>query len=109
VHELAITQEVVAMVAGRVGDARVSRVVLEIGKLAAVLPDAVRFCFDACIEGTALEGAALDIVEVPGVARCRSCAGRVQLDRPYGRCRCGSSDLDWLSGDELKIARVEVR
>lgn len=107
-HELAITQEVVAMVADRLGSARVSRVVLEIGKLSAVLPDAVRFCFDACIAGTPLEGATLDIVETPGVGRCRECAGRVVLERPYGRCECGSSDLEWISGDELRIKQVEV-
>ena len=107
-HELAITQEVVAMVVDRMGDARISRVVLEIGKLSAVLPDAVRFCFDACTPGTTLEGATLDIVETPGVGRCRACDGRVMLERPYGRCTCGSSDLEWLSGDELRIKQVEV-
>jgi hydrogenase nickel incorporation protein HypA/HybF len=108
VHELAITQEVVAIVRERVGDVRVSRVVIEVGKLAAVLPDAMRFCFAACSEGTPLEGAALDIIEVAGVGRCRACDARVELDRPYGRCSCGSSDLEWLSGDELRIKHVEV-
>jgi hydrogenase nickel incorporation protein HypA/HybF len=108
-HELAITQEVVAIVRERLGDARVTRIVLEIGKLSAVLPDAVRFCFDACVEGTPLAGATLEIVETAGLARCRSCDGHVQLDRPFGRCVCGSSDLDWVSGEELRIKQVEVQ
>jgi hypothetical protein len=32
------------------------------------------------------------------------------LDQPFGRCGCGSSELDWLAGDELKIInpRLEV-
>ena len=53
-HELGIAQEVVALVTERAGGARVTRVVLEIGKLAAVLPDAVRFCIDLCGEGTSM-------------------------------------------------------
>jgi len=38
-------------------------VTLEIGKLAAVLPESVRFCFDICSRGTLLEGARLEIIE----------------------------------------------
>jgi hydrogenase nickel incorporation protein HypA/HybF len=108
VHELGIAEEVLAIVAERSAGARVTRVVLEIGALAAVLPDAVRFCFDLAAEGTVAEGARLDIVEVPGRGRCRRCAEEVALDRPVGRCTCGSWELDWLSGDELRIREMEV-
>jgi hydrogenase nickel incorporation protein HypA/HybF len=107
-HELGIAQEVIALVSEHAHGARVTRVVLEIGKLAAVLPDAVRFCFDLCGEGTVVEGASLDIIETPGRARCRACGGDVWLDRPFGRCGCGSTDLDWLSGEELKVKEFEV-
>jgi hydrogenase nickel incorporation protein HypA/HybF len=107
-HELAITQEVIAIVEARLAGARVTRIVLEIGKLSAVLPDAIRFCFDACVEGTGLEGATLEILETPGVGRCRACDARVELERPFGVCRCGQSDLEWLSGDQLTIKQVEV-
>jgi len=107
-HELGIAQEIVEQVSEYARGARVTRVVLEIGKLAAVLPDAVRFCFDLCGEGTVLEGASLDIIETPGRARCRACGGEVSLDRAFGRCGCGSTDLDWLSGEQLIIKEFEV-
>jgi hydrogenase nickel incorporation protein HypA/HybF len=107
-HELGITQEIVAIVTERARGARVTRVVLQIGKLSAVLPDAVRFCFELCSEGTVVEGARLDIIETPGRARCRSCGREVMLERPFGRCECGSSDLDWLGGEELNIQAMEV-
>jgi hydrogenase nickel incorporation protein HypA/HybF len=107
-HELGIAQEIVALVIEHSRGARVTRVVLEIGKLSAVLPDAVRFCFDLCGEGTVVEGASLDIIETPGCARCRVCGGGVSLDRPFGRCECGSTDLEWLSGEELKVKEFEV-
>src|SRR5262245_7810779 len=107
-HELGIAQEVVEIVCQRVQGARVKRIVLQIGKLSAVLPDAVRFCFDLCTAGTAAEGAELEILEPPGLARCRACGDDVMLDRPFGQCGCGSTDLEWLSGEELKIQEVEV-
>jgi hydrogenase nickel incorporation protein HypA/HybF len=109
VHELGLAQEIVDVVSETVGTDRVARVVLEVGALALVLPDALRFCFDLATADTPLEGAELEIVETPGRARCRDCGGDVALTRPFGRCACGSSDLDWLSGEELRIKTVEVR
>lgn len=107
-HELWITQEIIAIVSERARGAKVRRVVIEIGKLSAVLPDAVRFCFDLCGEGTVVEGAQLEILETPGRARCRQCGAEMLLDRPFGRCACGGTDLEWLAGEELKIKEMEV-
>jgi hydrogenase nickel incorporation protein HypA/HybF len=107
-HELGLTEEIVRIVTERAGERRVRRVVLEVGKLALVLPDALRFCFDLCAEGSAAEGASLEILETPGRGRCRACGGELALEKPFGRCACGSSDLEWLSGDELKIREMEV-
>jgi hydrogenase nickel incorporation protein HypA/HybF len=106
-HELGIAQEVVAIVAQH-ARRKVIRVVLEIGKLSAILPDAIRFSFDICSEGTVVEGAVLEIIEIPGRARCRACDGEVILERPFGRCECGGSDLEWLTGEELRVKEYEV-
>ena len=85
-HELGITQEIIDIAAAKAAGALVRRIVIEIGKLSAVLPDAIRFCFEVCREGTALAEAELEILELPGRARCRVCAADVVLDRPFGRC-----------------------
>jgi hydrogenase nickel incorporation protein HypA/HybF len=107
-HELAITQEIVDIACERAADARVTRIVIEIGKLSMVLPDAVRFCFEACTAETAANGAVLEIIETPGRGRCRKCQGEVVMEAVLSRCACGSTDLDWLSGEELKIKEMEV-
>lgn len=107
-HELGIAEEVVALVAARTGGARVARVVLEIGRLCAVVPEAMHFCFDLATEGTVAEGARLEIVDIPGRGRCRACGAEVALDRAFGRCLCGNSDLEWLAGEELRIKEVEL-
>jgi hydrogenase nickel incorporation protein HypA/HybF len=107
-HELGITLQIVESVARHANGSAVRRVVLEIGKLTAVLPDAIRFCFDLCAEGTVVEGAVLEILEIPGLARCRACGADVPLERFFGRCLCGNSDLDWIKGEELRILEMEL-
>jgi hydrogenase nickel incorporation protein HypA/HybF len=107
-HEMAIVSELIDVCAERANGARVHRVVLTIGKLSCVLPDAVRFCFDLAAEGTALQGATLEIREKNGLARCRRCSASFTLDKPFGRCECGGTDLEWLEGEELGISAMEV-
>lgn len=108
-HEAGLAMEVVDLVARRAAGAHVTRVVVEVGVLSAVLPEALAFCFECAAQGTPVEGAALDVVARPAVARCRACGRQLTLERPYGRCDCGASDLDWLSGDELHVRTIEVQ
>jgi hydrogenase nickel incorporation protein HypA/HybF len=108
VHELAITESVVSAVAERMGAARVRRVVLEVGCLSGVVPDAVAFCFDLCCQGTTLEGATLEIVHVPARGRCPDCATEVDVTDPLGGCMCGSQVVDLAGGQDLRIREVEV-
>lgn len=107
-HELAITESTVAGVSEQVGDARVTRVVLEIGRLSGIVPDAIRFCFDLCAEGTTLAGAELEIVPIAGHARCRDCGAEADVDDLLDLCPCGSADLELRRGQELRIREVEV-
>ena len=107
-HEMGITQSIVAIVAEQAAGRKVKRVTLEIGQLAAVMPDAIRFCFDVVAQGSVLDGAALDIVEIPGRARCRDCGGEVMLEDIFGRCGCGSRSLERLAGEELNIKSMEL-
>jgi len=107
-HELAIMESVVEAVSERVGDTKVIRVRLEIGKLSGVVPDALRFCFDVSTEGTPLAGATLEIIENPGRAKCRQCLAEVELEDQIPLCACGSANLEFVSGEELKIQEVEV-
>ncbi len=107
-HELGVALNIVDIVVERSRGARVRRVTLEVGALTAVLPDALRFCFNLATEGTPLSGATLEIHELPGRARCRACTTEFELARPFGHCTCGGTDLDWLSGEELCVSEMEV-
>ena len=107
-HELAIAQGVVDAIVQRLGPARVTAVDLRIGKVSGVVPDAVRFCFDLVVAGTALDGATLEIDEPSGRVACRRCAAEFDTDEVLALCPCGSADVELLAGRELRIRSVEV-
>jgi hydrogenase nickel incorporation protein HypA/HybF len=107
-HEMSITRNIVAIVSEHAGRRRVTRVRLEVGALAAVVPEALLFCFDVASAGTVLEGATLEIIAVPGRALCRECGAENAVEGLVARCTCGSRRLTRLSGEELSIKDMEV-
>ena len=107
-HELGITQNIVAIVTEYAHGKKVNRVLLEIGKLSAIMPEAVQFCFDVVSQGTVLAGAKLEILETPGLGRCCECGAEIDLEKHASRCDCGSLQIDLVTGEELKIKEIEV-
>lgn len=105
-HELAITQGVVDAVTARTGDAPVASVRVRVGRLAGVVPEAMRFCFDLVTAGTPLEGAALEFDQPEGRGRCRTCGEDFALADLILLCPCGSADVEVLAGRELTVASV---
>jgi hydrogenase nickel incorporation protein HypA/HybF len=65
VHELAIVEGVIDTVTERLPEAKITCVRLEIGALSGVVADALRFSFGLATEGTSLQGADLEITEIP--------------------------------------------
>jgi hydrogenase nickel incorporation protein HypA/HybF len=107
-HELALAESIVDMVAGHAASRRVRRITVEIGALACVMPDALRFCFGLAAAGTVLEGARLEIAEVRASARCRACGNTFFQDTFWTACPCGERDFERLTGEELRVKEYEL-
>ncbi|MFY9942746.1 MAG: hydrogenase maturation nickel metallochaperone HypA [Desulfobacterales bacterium] len=112
-HEMGLALQIVeiakASLPAELAEARVQRVNLKVGKMAAVVPESLRFCFEVITRNTALEGAELCMQEVPVVARCRACGHEWTLSGPVFRCpACDSGNIEMLSGRELDIVSIEV-
>lgn len=111
-HEMSIAMAVVGQVeeAARAGAASaVSRVELQVGELAGVVPDALAFCFELACAGTVLEGAELVTRSVTARARCAACAGEWPVGMPPDLCcpACGrATEVELLSGRELCVLSV---
>ena len=107
-HELSIAESVVEAITARTEQRRVRAVRLEVGQLCGVSADALRFCFELAVADTPIDGAALEIEERVGRARCVTCDEEFVLSDPILLCACGSSDVRVLAGEELRILSVEV-
>ncbi len=112
-HEATLAQNIIDDIESRIEageiSGRIRGVYLSVGRLTSVVPENLSFLFQVLAEGSALEGALLEIDRIPIRARCRSCGDSFEIDDVYFSCKgCGSPDLDILSGSELLIESVEV-
>ena len=112
-HEMGLALEIIdiaaASIPAELAGARVERVNLTVGKMSAVVPESLRFCFEIASRDTALAGADLAIEEVPVVARCRPCGHEWLVEQPAFRCpACDGTAIEIVSGRELDIRSIEI-
>lgn len=111
-HEMSLAEGVLGAIEEAARAQRftmVKTVRLEIGRLAAVELDALRFAFDIVKRGGIADGARLDIVELPGAAWCLRCCDTVPLAARGDACpRCGSFQMQVSAGEELRVKELEV-
>lgn len=111
-HEMALAEGVLNVIedSARVqGFTRVKTVWLEIGRLAVVEPEALRFSFDVVKRGTIAEAATIEIVDVPGRAWCMKCGDTVAIDERGAACpACGSYQLQVSGGEDMRVSELEV-
>lgn len=108
-HEMSITQGIIDICEKHAGGRRVLSLEVEIGELSNVVPDAVEFCFEACSSGTLLEGAHMNIIQVPGKGQCQDCGAETALSALFGACQfCGGYRVSVLSGEEMRVREIEV-
>jgi len=111
-HEMSLAEGVLQIVedtARRENARRVKRVVLEIGGLSSVEPEALKFCFEAVSNGSIAQGAGLEIIAVPGAGWCMLCAETVPMQERYDVCpQCGSHQLEATGGTEMRVKEIEI-
>lgn len=111
-HEMSICMSMMNLIADQqkqAGFSRVKRVIVELGALSHVDPEALQFCFDAAARGTSAEGGTLEIREVAASAWCHDCLQTVQIAEYGGACpRCDGNKLILQGGDEMKLKELEV-
>ena len=111
-HEMSLAEGIRQIVedAGRAqGFGRVRTVVLEIGQLASVEPEALRFCFDVVMKDSIAAGATLTIETLPGSGWCMQCARSVPVTALYEACPCcGSYQVQPTGGTEMRVKELEI-
>lgn len=108
-HELSLAAAIVEIAAAHAGGRRVTGVHVRVGHLRQVVPSALTFGFELVAQGTAAEGARLEIESVPVEALCRRCGADARpTEFPLLCGRCGSAELEILAGEELRVESLEI-
>jgi len=109
VHEVALCSAIARIAHATADGLPVERVRVDIGHLRQVVPDTLRHCWEMVVFDTLLEGATLEVREVPTVIECRSCGASTALQELTLVCSaCRSTDTTVLAGDELNVTSVDV-
>lgn len=110
-HELSLTREVMRILAESAREAgigRIKMVRLVVGRLAAVLPDSMRFCFDILAKDPPFGDTRLEIEETDVRGRCGSCGHEFVIgDLRFSCSLCGSPEVELVAGNELYVDYYE--
>lgn len=112
-HEMGIALQLIdiaiAAIPAEMRNVKVEVLNIRVGKLTAVVPGSLRFCFDIASQDTCLAGARLNIEEVPIEARCRNCGASMTIEESLFTCgHCKSGKLDIIAGRELMVTSLEL-
>lgn len=108
-HEMALCEAIAGVVARHAGERPVSRVVVRIGHLRQVVPDALTFSWEVMAATMGFDGCELEIESVPASVSCGACGMRTTLDAPVVACgSCESHDVTVLTGEEFAVVSLEL-
>jgi len=111
-HEMSLAQSIFEIILKEMEqcDSNVLKSVrLRIGKMSAVMPESLSFCFELITEGTDFEGAELLMDIIPLAGLCNECKMEFEIEDYAFECpSCGSTRIEVISGRELDIVEIEV-
>ena len=109
-HELGLCEGIVEAAARRAAGRPVRGLRVRIGGHQ-VDPGVVRQGIEVAAIGTVVEGAALDLVMEPLVARCRDCGAGAPADNAAAMsacARCGGVDIEMTGSEHVVLESISV-
>jgi hydrogenase nickel incorporation protein HypA/HybF len=111
-HELAVTQNILALALQHGNEAEAARVTdlyLVIGPFSSILDESVQFYWDLIAEDTICEGATLHFERIPAKLVCQDCGTGYELQRELEFCpACQSSHVKIIQGDEFRLESIGI-
>lgn len=111
-HEMSIAEGIVDIALDTMkanGGTVIHAIQLRLGVMSGVEPAALHFCFDSVTQGTAAEGAKLELEIVPLTGHCLDCGSNFEVENYTFKCpSCGSVAIKTESGRELQVASIDM-
>ena len=107
-HELSVATAVAEIAERHAGGRRVLLVGVRVGHLRQVVPDSLRFAFEAVTSEGPCAGARLEVTAVPLRLRC-ACGHEWEPGEPRFVCpACDTAGGEILAGEELDVEWIEI-
>ena len=111
-HELSVTENIIKICseeAEKHNVNRVKQIKLKVGKLSGLVPESIKYYFDIASKGTRVEGAELNIQNIPIVIKCGKCSFEGEIgDKKFYCPNCRSYNIKIIRGNEFLIDSLEV-
>lgn len=111
-HEMSIAENIF----GIIEDAKcahnfykVKEIHLEIGALASIEVESLRFCLEVVLKNTVAADAQIKFELIPSIGNCWQCGATIAITSYYDACiKCGNYGVRIVSGNEMKITELLV-
>lgn len=111
-HEMSIMEGILELAEGELrkhGYRKITRIKLRIGEFRGVVREALEFAFDALKNGTAAEGAVLEIESVAIRLECATCGAVDYRDGDLNLlCPGCGSPVDFVAGREMQVEYLDM-
>lgn len=87
---------------------QVTGISLQVGLLSCLEPQTLTGCFEIMAEGTAAQGARLEVIMQPLSGHCSACGPVTTQQRKFACPICGQSTVEWEGGHEMLVSAIKV-
>lgn len=111
-HELSIAQSIIELaeeVALKEQADSITSIDIEIGTLSGVVLEALDFALETTVTNTKLENAKINLLKIPGKAKCKNCSFTFETNDLLSLCpNCKQANLEIVEGKQLRIKSLTV-
>lgn len=87
---------------------QINQIIMRIGKMSGVVPEALEFAFDVVTKGTIAENAILKIDSMPIICYCNNCQEKFIPEEWFFECpNCHQFSQNILQGKEIELVSIE--
>lgn len=112
-HELSLAENILQLIEDAARQQRFTQVEvvwLEIGQLACIEHESLRFFFDIVKKDTIAREAKLEIIEITGQGTCDQCHQTITVSSYVTACpHCGNYAVTITQGEEMRMSALEVK
>ena len=91
------------------GAKKIFSIDIEVGEMSGVIYEALETAMESAKRSTLLEGAEINLIPMPGIAKCKDCGHEFETNDYFTSCpACNGLNNEIVQGKELKVRSLNV-